>query len=606
MTKPYVVASLVAVALAFGSGPAEAKAQRKPAVAPAIQQAAAQHADTRFAALSARFIASLTRLSPVYATVLGEHRYDGQLPDITAAGRAAQNSEWRAILEQMNRINRKALSRDNQVDFALLGNELRYQLWSSEVLQDWAWNPQIYNDTAGGALYGLAARDFAAWDVRLNNAALRMEALPALLAETRRQLEPARVPKVMAETVAKQNSGIIDIAEGMLAPHAGSLSGADRARFDAALAKLKLGVAEHQQWLDNVLVPQAKGDFRLGTKLYDEKMRFGLMSDITRPQLKALALKAKAETRAEMYALSRRVLAGKTTGAPLPENPSAEQRQAAIEAALALSYAKRPDRTRLEQRARETTAEATAFVRARGFIRMPDGPVQVITMPKFQQGFAVAYSDSPGALERGLPNFYAVSPIPDEWSEAQATSFLSEYNDYMIHDLSIHEAMPGHYLQVDHSNRSPSTLRAVLSSGPFVEGWAVYAEGVMKDEGYLGGDPLFALTVLKMRLRSVTNTLLDIGIQTEGMSREQAMDLMMNGAFQQEREAAGKWTRANLSSVQLLSYFTGYEEHRAMRAEAEARWGKGFTARRYHDAVLSHGSPPAKYARALLFGLPVK
>ena len=419
MTKPYAIASLVALAIACGSGPAEAKAQRRPAIAAAAQQAGA-----RFAALSARFIASLTRLSPVYATVLGEHRYDGQLPDITAAGRAAQNSEWRAILAQMNRINRKALSRDNQVDFALLSNELRYQLWSSEVLQDWAWNPQIYNDTAGGALYGLAARDFAGWDVRLKNATLRMEALPALLAETRRQLVPARVPKVMAETVAKQNGGIIDIADSMLAPHAGSLTGADRARFDAALAKLKLSVTEHQQWLDSVLVPQAKGEFRLGAKLYDEKMRFGLMSDITRPQLKALALKAKAETRAEMYALSRRVLAGKTPGTPLPENPSAEQQQAAIEAALALSYAKRPDRARLEQRARETTAEATAFVRAKGFIRMPDGPVQVITMPKFQQGFAVAYSDSPGALERGLPNFYAVSPIPDEWSDEQATSFL--------------------------------------------------------------------------------------------------------------------------------------------------------------------------------------
>ena len=601
MTKRFVTVSIIALALASGSSPVLAKEQSRPAAA-----ATAHTADARFPRLSARFIGSLARLSPVYATVLGDHRYDAQLPDMTAAGRAAQNGEWRAILAQLNRINHKALSRDNQVDFALLGNELRYQLWSSEVLQDWAWNPQIYNDSAGGALYGLAARDFAPWDARLKSATLRMEALPALLAESRRQLVLARVPKVFAETVAKQNGGIIEIAEGMLAPHAASLTGADRARFDAALARLKLGVAEHQQWLDTVLVPQAKGEFRLGTKLYDQKMRFALLSDITRQQLKALALKAKADTRAEMYALSRQVLANIAESSLLPENPTPKQQQAVIESALAQSYAKRPSRAHLEDRARESLAEATAFVRAKGFIRMADGPVKVITMPKFQQGFAVAYSDSPGALERGLPNFYAVSPIPEDWSDAQATSFLSEYNDYMIHDLSIHEAMPGHYLQIDHANRSPSVLRAVLSSGPFVEGWAVYAEGVMKDEGYLGGDPLFQLTVLKMRLRSVTNTLLDIGMQTEGMTREQAMELMMKGAFQQEREAAGKWTRANLSSVQLLSYFTGYEEHRALRAEAEARWGKGFTARRYHDAVLSHGSPPVKYARALLFGLPVR
>ena len=351
-------------------------------------------------------------------------------------------------------------------------------------------------------------------------------------------------------------------------------------------------------------MPQAKGEFRLGPALYDQKMKFALVSDITRPALKAKALAAMSATRAEMYALSRKVLAGRTDLA-LPDAPSPAQQQLVIEEALKLSYAKRPSRERLEQRARETTAEATEFVRAKGFIRMPDGPVKIIEMPKFQQGFSVAYNDAPGPLEKGGQNFYAVSPIPAEWSDAQATSFLSEYNEYMIHDLSIHEAMPGHYLQLDHANRSTSVLRAYLGSGPFVEGWAVYAEGVMKDEGYLGGDPLFQLTVLKMRLRSISNTLLDIGIQTEGMSRDQAMKLMMEGAFQQEREAAGKWTRASLSSVQLLSYFTGYEEHRAMRAEAERRWGKSFSLRRYHDGVLSFGSPPAKYARALLFGLPI-
>jgi uncharacterized protein (DUF885 family) len=240
---------------------------------------------------------------------------------------------------------------------------------------------------------------------------------------------------------------------------------------------------------------------------------------------------------------------------------------------------------------------------------MPEGPVKIITMPKFQQGFAVAYDDAPGALERNLENFYAVSPIPVEWSDAQATSFLSEYNDYMIHDLSVHEGVPGHYLQLDHASRDPSVLRAVLQSGPFIEGWAVYSEGLMAEHGYLGADTLdgklYALTVLKMRLRSITNTLLDIGLHTEGMTRDAAMDMMTRDAFQQEREAAGKWTRANLSSVQLLSYFTGYEEHRALREEARARWGKDFDLRKYNDAVLSHGSPPVKYVRALLFGLPI-
>ena len=598
MKRHALFAALPLVALALTALPAEA--------APA--KVAAAHAgkvDQAFKTLSQRFIAAAMRASPVEATALGVHDYDGQLPGVTAEARAQRTAEWRSLLTELVALNPASLSRASQVDYALLKNELEYRLFANDALQEWAWNPQYYNDIAGGSLYTLAARDFAPWDVRLKAATARMEALPALLKESRNQLVPVRVPPIYAQTVAKQNAGIVEIAETMLAPHADALSGADRSRFDSALAGLKAAVAEHQDWLDKVLVPQAKGDFRLGAQLYDQKMKYALMSDLTRPELKARALKAKADIRAEMYAIARQVLGGKAGAPALPATPTAEQQQAAIEAALQLSYAKKPPRNRLEERARETLAEATDFVRAKGFIRLPDGPVRVITMPKFQQGNAVAYNDPPGPFEKGQQNFYAVSPIPDEWSDAQANSFLTEYNDYMIHDLSIHEAMPGHYLQLDHSNRTDNPLRAMLWSGPFVEGWAVYAEGVMKDQGYLNGDPLFKLTVLKMRLRSVTNTLLDIGIHTEGMTRDQAMELMEKGAFQAEREAAGKWVRANLSSVQLLSYFTGYEEHRMLRAEAERRWGKQFTQRRYHDTVLSFGSPPVKYARALMFGLPV-
>jgi len=575
--------------------------------APAARAAQAMPADMQFQQIAKRFLAEAMRLSPVEATAMGEHRYDALLPDMSAAGRAERRRAWQMFLAQLGRIDPARLSRGNQVDLALLRNELRYRIWQDQSLQDWAWNAQIYNDVAAGSLYTLAARDFAPWDVRLKSATARMEALPAFLKAYRTQLVPGRVPPIFAQTVAKQNAGIVEIAEGMLAPHADSLGGADRARFDKALAGLKAAVADQQKWLDTVLVPAAKGEFRLGTKLYDEKMKFALMSDLTRPELKARALKSKAEIRAEMYELSRKVLKAQPADAALamPDNPTAEQQQAVIEAALKLSYAKRPARADLEKRARETLAEATDFVRAKGFIRMPDGPVRVITMPKFQQGNSTAYNDPPGIFEKNGQNFYAVSPVPEVWSDEQAISYLSEYNDYMIHDLSIHEAMPGHYLQLDHANRTDDLLRAYLGSGPFVEGWAVYAEGVMKDEGYLNGDPLFQLTVLKMRLRSVTNTLLDIGIQTEGMTRDQAMELMQKGAFQAEREATGKWVRASLSSVQLLSYFTGYTEHMALREEAKQRWGQAYSLRRYNDTVLSFGSPPVKYVRAMMFGLPV-
>lgn len=559
-----------------------------------------------FHSLSQRYIEAVARFSPEYGTTLGDHRYDDALSDPSAAGRARSAAFDRELLAALAKIDRTRLTRDEQVDAALLDNALRADLWNLETLQRWAWDPQIYNDAAGGALYGLAARDFAPWPARLKAATLRMEKLPDYLAEARRQLVVARVPKVIAESVAMRNGGLVEIAETMLAPHASELGSTDRARFDAALAGLKTAVAEHQHWLDTVLIPGAQGDFRMGAARYDVAMKFALMSDLSRPELKARAEKAVRDTRAEMYTLARAALAGRADAPAMPDQPSAAQQQAAIEAALKLSYAQRPARSELMATAKADLESATAFVRDKGLIGMPDAPVRIITMPKFQQGSAVAYDDPPGALEKDGANFFAISPIPDDWTDEQATSFLSEYNNYMIHDLVIHEAMPGHYVQLFHQNQDRSVLRAVLGSGPFVEGWAVYAEGMMADEGYLNGDPLFKLTVLKMRLRSITNTLLDIGIQTEAMTRDQAMALMMNGAFQQEREAAGKWIRASLGGVQLLSYFSGYTEHMALREEAKQRWGKDYSLRRYNDAVLAHGSPPVRFVRELLFDLPVR
>jgi uncharacterized protein (DUF885 family) len=249
---------------------------------------------------------------------------------------------------------------------------------------------------------------------------------------------------------------------------------------------------------------------------------------------------------------------------------------------------------------------ATTFLEKADVITLPDAPVQVILMPEFQRGVAVAYCDPPGPLERHLPTFYAVSPIPDEWSDEQATSFLKEYNRRGVTDIAVHEAMPGHFVQLWHSNRHPSVLRAVLWSGTFVEGWAVYAEDMMVKSGFMANDPLYRLQVLKTRVRTITNAILDQMVHVDGASREDVIAFLTGTAFQQEREAAGKWTRACLSSAQLPSYFVGVAEHDAVRAEAETRWGSGFTLKRYHDTVLSHGSPPMRYVRALMFEEPVE
>ena len=256
--------------------------------------------------------------------------------------------------------------------------------------------------------------------------------------------------------------------------------------------------------------------------------------------------------------------------------------------------------------ARAALVDTTRFVREKNLVTLPDEPLEIIEMPEFQRGVALAYCDSPGPLERGQKTFYAVSPIPEQWTRAQADSFLREYNSRSIHNLTIHEAMPGHYLQLAHSNQYPSTLRAVLCSGPFIEGWAVYTERLMIEQGYMDGDPLMRLIQLKWYMRTIVNALLDQAVHVDGISRDAAMKLLMESAFQEEREAAGKWTRAQLTSAQLPVYFVGAQEHFALRAEAEQRAGAAFNLQEYHDKVLSFGSPPVRFVRELLFDLPIE
>jgi uncharacterized protein (DUF885 family) len=300
-----------------------------------------------------------------------------------------------------------------------------------------------------------------------------------------------------------------------------------------------------------------------------------------------------------MYAVSKQALAGRAGAPPTPDAPTPEQEQAAIRAALDLAAAQRPPRAQLVEVATQGVVEAQAFVQQHDLITLPDGPVRVILMPEFQRGFSVAYCDSPGPLDRNLATFYAVSPIPDDWTDEQATSFLREYNTRGVLDIGVHEAMPGHYVQIWHSNSYPSTLRAI-------EGWAVYAEEMMPEQGFRADDPLFRLSQLKVQLRTVTNAILDQAIHVDGMSRDDAMHLMTHVAFQEEREAAGKWRRAQLSFTQLSTYFVGFSEHMETRAEVMRRDGAAFNLKRYHDGILAYGSPPGRFARQLLLDEPIQ
>jgi uncharacterized protein (DUF885 family) len=593
MPRTTLVASLRTVALVLGL---------------LVQASAwpAGSADAKFEALGQRYVEEFGRYAPVSATQLGDHRYDGELDDMSPAGRARKLAWYMALLAEVQAIDPAQLSRANQVDAAMLENQLRYAVWSEEKFRDWSWDPTVYTQLAGQSLYGLLAREFAPLPQRLRSLTSRLEKLPVLLEQTRRNLVAERVPPIHAETAVKQNPGVLSLVDELVVPNLGQLPAAERQRLEAAIAQARQAVQTHQAWLEKELQPKARGEFRIGRELYDEKLGFALMSPLSREEIRRRAEGEVVATRARMYDVSRKVLAGRA-GAPVtPERPTPAQQQAAIRAALEIAGSQRPPRDGVVDLAKEALRETTDFVRAKNFVTVPSEPLDIILMPEFQRGFAVAYCDSPGPLDKGQRTFFAVSPIPEDWTQAQVDSFLREYNTRSIANLTIHEAMPGHYLQGAHSNRYPSVVRAMLSSGPFVEGWAVYTERVMQEQGFRADDPLMQLVQLKWYLRTITNAIMDAGVHVDGMTRDEAMQLMVETGFQEEREAAGKWVRAQLSSAQLSTYFVGYQEHADMRAEAGRRLGDRFDLKAYHDAVLSYGSPPVRFVRALLFDAPVR
>ncbi|KAB7776488.1 DUF885 domain-containing protein [Xanthomonas sp. LMG 12459] len=604
MRKHLLAAALLA-ALAGCQKPADAPAAST--AAPGSAAAAADPAaDTAFAALSKRAVDTWMQLSPVGATQTGDHRYDSELDDLSAAGRQKSLDASKQLLAELDKLDTTKLSRENQVDAAILRNQLQSDIWNSEVAQSWATDPQVYNGLAGGAIYGLMAREFAPLPERLKSATARMEKIPALFAQARANLDPARVSEISAKTVAKQNRGILSIVDSFIVPHIQELPQADAQRLQAAIEGLKKAVAEQQTWLDQTLVPNAKGDFRLGAEKYDQKLKFALNSSLSRAEIKQRAEAELSRVRQDMYGIARTVLKDKPGAPTLVDAPSDEQQQKAIEAALELAYAQHPARDKVVEAAKASLADATDFVRKKDLVTLPDAPVDIILMPEFQRGVAVAYCDSPGPLDKNLKTFYAVSPIPDDWTAQQADSFLREYNSRMIHLLSIHEGVPGHYVEGWHSAKFPSTLRGVLRSGVFAEGWAVYTERMMQEQGYLDNDPLFHLVQLKFYLRSIANALLDQGVHVDGWSKEQALHLMVHDTFQQQSEAEGKWVRAQLTSAQLPTYFVGVQEHLDLRKAMQDKLGAKFNLKAYHDQVLSYGAPPVRFVRELMLDEPIK
>ena len=551
--------------------------------------------DDEFEKIAKDYVEGYLAAHPESATALGDHRFDDQLTDYSSDSRQRQLTrakQFREALKQFDDISQ--LTGPNQVDARILRDNVDDEIFELEDLKEAEWNPLLYSESLANSLYLLVARDFDTPQKRIANLRKRLEAIPFVITQARQNLQHS--PRVHTETAIDQIQGAISLVREGLAPLLDQA--ADMKKELAPLQdKTAKALDDYKSWLQKDLLPRSDGDFRLGADKFRKKLRFSLASDLS---MEEVMRRAQADLNQTQKAIYETALPLHRKYFPNAKDSDLAEHKKVVADVLAKLAADHPNDATVVDYASKVVTEATDFVRQHNLVGVPAKPLEVVPMPEFKRGVAIAYCDSPGPLEQNGKTFFEVAPTPKDWSKQRKESFFREYNNYMVRDLTVHEAMPGHYLQLAHSNefKAPTLVRAVFQSGPFIEGWAVYMEQVMAENGY--GGPEVKMQQLKMRLRAIANAILDQSIHAGKMSEQEAMNLMTKEAFQEEGEAVAKWKRARLTSAQLSTYFVGVSEHLDLRERAKAKAGDSFDLREYNNTVISFGSPPVKYVRELM------
>src|SRR5438105_11105476 len=532
--------------------------------------------------------------NPEEATELGDHRFDGQLTDYSPEARAKDLATQKEFRDKLNAIDGSQLTGANNIDFRILKENVDYQIFQAEELKQPGWNPLVYMQSLANSLYLLVARDFAPAEKRIPNLRQRMEKIPGVIAQAKANLQ--HPPRVHTETAIEQTQGAINLVREGLSP---LLDRAPQMKEELSPLQEKTAAAldDYKKWLQNDLLPRSDGNFRLGAEKFRKKLRFALASDLSMEEILKRAQADLQQTQTAIYETALPLYKKYSQNADDKILTDKHKVTAAVLDKLAEQH---PDDATIVGYAKDVVTEATDFVKSHSLVTVPNTPLDVIAMPEFKRGVAVAYCESHGPVEKSGKTFFAVSPTPKDWSKERKESFFREYNNYEIRDLTVHEAMPGHYLQLAHANefRAPTLVRAIFRSGTFIEGWAVYCEQMMAEQGY--GGPEAKMQQLKMRLRAIANAILDQSIHAGNMTKKEAMDLMIKETFQQEGEAVAKWKRVRLTSAQLSTYFVGATEHLDLRAAEQEKLGGDFNLKKYNDQVISYGSPPVKYVRELM------
>jgi len=546
------------------------------------------------------------RMRPLEATRLGDHRFDSQLDDLTPGARSHWVEHTRQALGTLpQQVDYHKLSRAGQIDFEIFQHSLTADLWLAENTHPFEEDPRTYNGYINDSVYLLLTQSSLPRETNVANCLARMALLPKVLAAARQNLQ--NPPRTHTETAIRQNRGAIAFYEHDLFEFAGKTH--QMAALRAAAAPVVAALKEYQQFLEKDLVPRANGQWRLGAEKFARKLDLELDAAVSADQVMADAQNEFDRVERDMYVVARQLWSKYFAPAPLPPDDASGRREAITRVleGTARDHCRPQDLTReMEQR----VARLKRFISANNVLRLPDPDhCRVVEMPEFRRGNSTAYMEAPPPLDPNAAGQLAISPPPKDWDAQRIQSYLEEYNNHMLDVLTIHEGYPGHSVQLEYMNRNPSLIRRVLQSGVYIEGWAVYTEQMMLDQGYGQGDLALRLNQLKFYLRAVANTILDHKMHCEEMTDDQAMEFLVQECFQSEGEARLKVIRAKQSSCQLSTYFVGRMAHYRLRQQIEREQGDRFQLARYHEAVLEPAAVPVKYLPELVrasLGLPTK
>jgi uncharacterized protein (DUF885 family) len=573
------------------------------------RQAPEDSGSPKFAALSDQFMKDSLALSPTSASQAGYHVYldpktgnrielDAQLDDLSLKAMDAQRefySAWRRRFRNETPLG--TLDPQDAADWQLIDDQIGLNLLEFDRIQNYRHHPTMPVELIGNALFLPLTQDYAPRDVRLGHVLSRVRQIPRLIEQVKSYLGDS--DPIFISTAIAENNGNIELIQNDIAKeiHSGS---ALRAEYDQVAPAAITSLEDFSAWLkDDLGKRPSRLTWRLGKEFYDQKFRLVMETDVTPEALLADAESELADVRAEMLGLALPMHAQMFPSHGDHSDLTGRDRENRIIGEVLEKISDdHPRPSELQQTIQSDLAGIIAFIREKKIVTLSSRDnLKVIPTPLFMRGiYSVAGFHSAPPLEPHAEAEYWVTPIDPQAPAASTESRLREYNNFTLQWLSLHEGLPGHYVQAEHANNiqpeSRRLLRALFGNGAYVEGWAEYGAQVMMDEGFLNNDPRFRMTMRKLRLRLLANTILDVKMQSMGMTDEQAMDLMTNDAFQTQAEAEGKLLRAKLSSTQLPTYYVGLREWFTLRKEYQAKAGKDFDMLKFHDLVLDQGALP--------------